>query len=59
MIKKNQKRRSKNIKKRIDLLQLILKLDFKTSSEILKDIVHENQEYLVLRRNFINFRDFL
>ena len=44
LINKNQKIRSKNNKNWMDLLRLSLKLDFKTTAKILKDIVSDDKK---------------
>ncbi len=45
LISQIQKIRSKNNKNWMDLLRLSLKLDFKTTSKILKDIVSDIKKY--------------
>ena len=44
LINQIQKIRSKNNKNWMDLLRLSLKLDFKTTSKILKDIVSDDKK---------------
>ena len=44
LISQIQKIRSKNNKNWMDLLRLSLKLDFKTTSKILKDIVSDDKK---------------
>lgn len=44
LINKIQKIRSKNNKNWMDLLRLSLKLDFKTTAKILKDIVSDDKK---------------
>ena len=44
LIKKIQKIRSRNNKNWMDLLRLSLKLDFKSTSKILKDIVSDDKK---------------
>ena len=44
LINKIQKIRSKNNKNWMDLLRLSLKLDFKSTSKILKDIVSDDKK---------------
>ena len=44
LISQIQKIRSKNNKNLMDLLRLSLKLDFKTTSKILKDIVSDDKK---------------
>lgn len=44
LVNKIQKIRSKNNKNWMDLLRLSLKLDFKTTSKILKDIVSDDKK---------------
>ena len=58
LINKIQKIRSKNNKNWMDLLRLSLKLDFKTTAKILKDIVSDDKKYLILLRKFTNYKIF-
>ena len=56
LINQIQKIRSKNNKNWMDLLRLSLKLDFKTTSKILKDIVSDDKKIFNLAKKIYRLK---
>ena len=56
LINQIQKIRSKNNKNWMDLLRLSLKLDFKTTSKILKDIVSDDKKIYNLAKKIYRLK---
>ena len=56
LINQIQKIRSKNNKNWMDLLRLSLKLDFKTTSKILKDIVSDDKKISNLAKKIYHLK---
>tara|TARA_B100001057_G_scaffold234218_1_gene234521 strand:- start:3788 stop:3997 length:210 start_codon:yes stop_codon:yes gene_type:complete len=56
LINRIQKIRSRNNKNWMDLLRLSLKLDFETTSKILKDIVSDDKKITELAKKIYNLK---
>ena len=54
LVNQIQKIRSKNNKNWMDLLRLSLKLDFNSTSKILKEICKDDKKFLLLLRKYID-----